>query len=97
VKVCQPGPELEHDLALLPDEPGVYFFKNAHNQTIYIGKAVSLRARVKSYWNTTSWSQRPKLAVMVPKISRVETILTNSEKEALILESTTVSQAKSQL
>ncbi|MBI4533392.1 MAG: excinuclease ABC subunit UvrC [Candidatus Melainabacteria bacterium] len=90
MKARQLSQALEYDLASLPDQPGVYFFKNEHNQTIYIGKAVNLRARVKSYWSTTSWGQRPKLAVMVPRIFKVEAILTNSEKEALILEATLV-------
>jgi len=84
--------ELSRQLAGIPDAPGVYVFKNNLGETIYIGKAVSLRNRVRSYWNETAWRERPKLAVMIPKVVSVETILTNSEKEALLLESTLVRQ-----
>ncbi len=82
--------ELERQLASLPDTPGVYLFKDEDQEIVYIGKALSLRSRVKSYWNSTGWRERPKLLVMMPKIVCIETILTNSEKEALILESTLV-------
>ncbi len=88
----RPSEELHRQLAGLPDAPGVYFFKDEDGSTIYIGKAVSLRSRVRSYWNTTSWRERPKLAVMVPKVRCIETIITNSEKEALILEANLVRQ-----
>ncbi len=90
MKAYQPSKELESQLASLPDSPGVYFFKNDAGETIYIGKAVCLRSRVRSYWNTTSWRERPKLAVMVPRVATIETIITNSEKEALILEATLI-------
>lgn len=84
--------ELAHQLSLLPDQPGVYVFRDAHGDRIYIGKALSLRSRVRSYWNETSWRERPKLAVMMPKVHSLETIVTNSEKEALLLEATLVRQ-----
>jgi excinuclease ABC subunit C len=85
-----PPEHIAEYLTKLPDAPGVYFFKDSDGETIYIGKAVSLKSRVRSYWNINSWAQRPKLAVMMPKVSAIETILTNSEKEALILEATLV-------
>ncbi len=90
MKAYRPSEELERQLAALPDAPGVYFFKDACGDPIYIGKAVSLRSRVRSYWNTTSWRERPKLAVMIPRVSGLETIITNSEKEALLLEATLI-------
>ena len=77
-------------LAALPDQPGVYIFKDKLGDIIYIGKALSLRSRVRSYWNNTTWLDRPKLAVLVPKVEDIETIITNSEKEALLLEATLV-------
>ncbi len=77
-------------MASLPDAPGVYVFKDQQGETIYIGKAVSLRNRVRSYWSGTSWRERPKLAVMMPRVESLETILTNSEKEALLLEATLI-------
>lgn len=82
--------ELKKHVAGLPDSPGVYQFLNERNEIIYIGKAISLKARVRSYWNQASWNERPKLAVMMPKVFKIETILTNSEKEALLLEATLI-------
>jgi excinuclease ABC subunit C len=84
--------ELTKQLASVPDASGVYIFKDQAGETIYIGKAVNLRARVRSYWNETSWAERPKLAVMIPKVAAIDTILTNSEKEALLLEATMIRQ-----
>ena len=82
--------ELKKQVSALPDNPGVYMFFNDRGDIIYIGKAVSLRSRVRSYWNSASWRERPKLAVMMPKVVRLETVLTNSEKEALLLEATLI-------
>src|SRR5262249_13269837 len=75
--------EIERKLASLPDSPGVYLFRNDLGENIYIGKALNLRNRVRSYWNEPAWRERPKLAVMMPKVKDLEVILTNSEKEAL--------------
>ncbi len=84
--------DLTRQLGGMPDNSGVYIFRDAHGEIIYIGKALSLRNRVRSYWNETSWRERPKLAVMIPKVVSIDTILTNSEKEALLLEATLVRQ-----
>ncbi len=84
--------EIVKQLAAVPDSAGVYIFKDELSEIIYIGKAVCLRSRVRSYWNETSWSERPKLAVMIPKVAGIDTILTNSEKEALLLEATLIKQ-----
>ncbi|MBS1956298.1 MAG: excinuclease ABC subunit UvrC [Cyanobacteria bacterium SZAS-4] len=84
--------DLTRQLGGMPDNSGVYIFKDTHGEIIYIGKALSLRNRVRSYWNETSWRERPKLAVMIPKVMSIDTILTNSEKEALLLEATLVRQ-----
>lgn len=82
--------ELERELKHISQEPGVYLFFDKYNRIIYIGKAIKLKSRVQSYWNTSNWSKRPKLKFLVPKIFRIETIVTKSEKEALILESNLV-------
>lgn len=76
----------------MPDSPGVYLFKNSEGENIYIGKALSLKSRVRSYFNQAAWRERPKLAVMMPKVKNLEVILTNSEKEALLLEANLVRQ-----
>jgi len=85
-----PTEQLTQQLATVPDAPGVYQFKNAEGEIIYIGKALSLKSRVRSYWNDNAWRERPKLAVLMPKVSEIDLIVTNSEKEALILEANLV-------
>lgn len=83
---------VQNALSTLPDSPGVYLFKDEEGTIIYIGKALSLKSRVKSYWMETSVRERPKLAVLMPKVSDVNIIVTNSEKEALLLEANLVRQ-----
>ncbi|MBU6451241.1 MAG: excinuclease ABC subunit UvrC [Cyanobacteria bacterium REEB67] len=94
MKAYTPSETLSKLLAALPDSPGCYIFKDENGETLYIGKALSLKMRVRSYWADTSWRERPKLAVMVPKVASFETILTNSEKEALLLEANLIRQVK---
>ncbi len=84
--------DLKRQLSALPDEPGVYLFRDLKGEVVYIGKALSLKSRVKSYWNQTAWRERPKLFVMMPKVAKLDTILTHSEKEALLLEATLIRQ-----
>ncbi|MBS2009581.1 MAG: excinuclease ABC subunit UvrC [Cyanobacteria bacterium SZAS TMP-1] len=93
-KAYTPTELLTKQLAALPDSPGCYIFKDASGEILYIGKALSLKLRVRSYWAETSWRERPKLAVMMPKVCSFETILTNSEKEALLLEANLIRQKK---
>ncbi len=81
---------INNQLNKLSKEPGVYLFYDRNDRIIYIGKAINLRSRVRSYWNESHWGERPKLKHLVPKITRIETIITKSEKEALILESNLV-------
>ena len=69
--------------------PGVYIFKNSAGKIIYVGKARSLRHRVRSYFQE-SRALDPKTQYLVSEISDLETIVTDSEVEALILESTLV-------
>lgn len=83
---------LKDSLKLLPDLPGVYLMHDAEDNIIYIGKAKNLKRRVKSYFNKKHDS--PKLIVMVPQIKRFEFIITDSEVEALILESHLIKKHK---
>ncbi|MCS7263614.1 MAG: excinuclease ABC subunit UvrC [Armatimonadetes bacterium] len=76
---------LTEKLAALPEEPGVYLFKDRRGRILYIGKAINLRNRVRSYFHGED-ATRPWLSEMVAKISDVEVLTTRSEKEALILE-----------
>jgi len=75
------------DLPDLPDAPGVYFFRNRQNQILYIGKATSLKDRVKSYFSNDLISARgPRLVDMVTQAETVTFEETDSVLEALILE-----------
>lgn len=72
-------------LAVLPEKPGVYLMHDASGKVIYVGKAVVLKNRVRSYFRNLA-SHTPKVKAMVAKIAEIETIVTSSEVEALILE-----------
>lgn len=76
----------------LPDSPGVYEFKDKQGKIIYIGKAKSLRNRVRQYFQSASPSFR--ISSMVSKISDFEVIKTDNEVEALILELNLIKQHK---
>ncbi|MBN2205761.1 MAG: excinuclease ABC subunit UvrC [Candidatus Aminicenantes bacterium] len=68
----------------LPRAPGIYFFKDARGEIVYIGKAVSLQDRVKSYFQPTS---DPKVRAILRETADVDYLLTDSEKDAVFLES----------
>ena len=87
MKAYSPSEQIVKQLSGLPDSPGCYIFKDDLGDILYIGKALSLRSRVRSYWTDISWRDRPKLAVMMPKVSLIETILTNSEKRGFAIRS----------
>ncbi|MCL5057394.1 MAG: excinuclease ABC subunit UvrC [Actinobacteria bacterium] len=72
-------------LKRLPDRPGVYIFRDAGGRVIYVGKAISLKNRVRSYFRAAS-SLSPKVRSMTEKAADLEYIVTDSEVEALILE-----------
>lgn len=75
----------EEDLKKLPDQPGVYIMHDIHDTIIYVGKAVSLRHRVRSYFQP-SHDEGLKKAMMVQNINYFEYIVCDSELEALVLE-----------
>ncbi|HXY55914.1 MAG TPA: excinuclease ABC subunit UvrC [Nitrospirota bacterium] len=75
----------EEKLHNLPDAPGVYLMKDARGHVIYIGKAVSLKNRVRSYFQKGAKGE--KIEIMVRQIADLETIVTHTELEALALES----------
>jgi excinuclease ABC subunit C len=80
---------LQQKIDHLPNEPGVYIYKNSQGKIVYVGKARSLRQRVRSYFQE-SRPLDPKTEHLVSEISDLEYIVTDNEVEALILESTLV-------
>ncbi|MGF3072531.1 excinuclease ABC subunit UvrC [Facklamia sp. P13069] len=84
---------IEQRLPLLPELPGCYLMKDANDKIIYVGKAKNLKNRVRSYFRGAHDSKTTKL---VSEIHHFETIVTNSNKEALILEINLIQQYKPQ-
>ncbi|MEE0745318.1 MAG: GIY-YIG nuclease family protein, partial [Anaerovoracaceae bacterium] len=77
--------DIQENLKNLPDGPGVYMHKDRLGNIIYVGKAVSLRNRVRQYFQSKK-NMAPKVRSMVEQIAEFEYITTGSEMEALILE-----------
>jgi len=84
---------LEDQIQSLPTSPGVYLMKDQAGTVLYIGKAKNLRSRVRTYFGK-SGDARLSLRFLMPKVRQVETILTDTEKEALILENTLIKKHK---
>ena len=77
--------DIQEQLKLLPEEPGVYLMKNKNDKIIYVGKAVSLKNRVRQYFQSSK-NHSSKVKSMVSNIASFEYIITDSELEALVLE-----------
>ncbi|MDR2873545.1 MAG: excinuclease ABC subunit UvrC [Methanobrevibacter sp.] len=76
----------------LPEKPGIYIMKDKHDKIIYIGKSKSLKKRVKSYFKDKH--ETPKTHVLMKRFHSLEYIITESEKEALILEANLIKKHK---
>src|SRR5208282_5518318 len=85
--------ELREKVAGLPTEPGVYLFKDAAEKILYVGKARSLRNRVKSYFLESHWADA-KTGSLVREIADLEFIVVDNEREALALENVLIKQHK---
>ena len=78
-------------LNLYPTEPGVYLMKDAKGRVLYIGKANNLRSRVKQYFSERR-DERPMVPVLLSQVDAIETVVTLTEKDALILENNLIKQ-----
>lgn len=86
-------PEIvEQKLENLPSRPGCYVFYDADGRVLYVGKAKSLRARVRSYFQEGGSDQRAFIAVLPKLLGDIETFVTETEKEALILENSLIKE-----
>jgi len=92
-----PASGIKDKLALVSSQPGVYLMKDTHGKVIYVGKAKSLKKRLSSYFarigNSTSRTDM-KTEILIRNIWDFDTIITDSEKEALILESNLIKRYK---
>jgi excinuclease ABC subunit C len=82
--------DLKDTIARLPEQPGVYLYSNAAGETIYVGKARSLRDRVRSYLGAAGLN--PRTDALLDEIARVDVIVTDSVVEALALENNLIKQ-----
>ena len=84
---------LSRQLAALPDKPGVYLWKNAGGEVVYVGKAKSLRSRVPSYFGPDAQGT-PERAALSGQIADLETIIVPNEAQALLLENNLIKEHK---
>ena len=83
--------DIAEELKKLPKSPGVYLMHDAKDEIIYVGKAISLRNRVRQYFQS-SRGKSQKILQMVSRIARFEYIVTDSELEALVLENNLIKE-----
>ena len=84
---------IEEELKKLPGKPGVYIMHDDHDNIIYVGKAISLKNRVRQYFQS-SRNHTEKIKQMVSHVSYFEYIITDSELEALVLENNLIKEHK---
>jgi excinuclease ABC subunit C len=88
-------PSLEATLQGLPDRPGVYLMKDDRGDVVYVGKAQSLRSRVRSYWQkATPAGDIHRIRSVIDRVAEVEYTLTDSVSEALLLEANLIKRFK---
>jgi excinuclease ABC subunit C len=84
---------IRDDLKFIPNQPGVYLMKDLQGRVLYVGKAASLRNRVRSYFQSAR-NLSPRIEQMVRQVDRVEHIVTASAVEALVLESNFIKEKR---
>jgi len=88
-----PGPELASKLEQLPRRPGIYRFVNAAGETLYVGKAKTLRDRVRSYFRRSA-DHAPHIERMVSEVADLDVIVVDTEMEALLLEANLIKRER---
>jgi len=86
--VAETNEKISAKLHFLPEQPGVYLWKDKQGEIIYVGKALNLKNRIKSYLNPSG--KDPKTEQLVKNIVDLEYIITNSENDAFLLEATLI-------
>ncbi len=86
--------EVVEKLASLPANPGCYLFSDADGETLYVGKAKSLRSRVRSYFQAGGTDDRAFIPMLRRLVAGLETLVTATEKEAAILENSLIKERK---
>ena len=81
-----PGPRIKATLKHLPDAPGVYLMKDQAGRVLYVGKAQSLRNRVRQYWQASRSTAPLRIESAIEQVADVEYTLTDTVSEALLLE-----------
>ncbi len=84
---------IEEELKKLPDKPGVYIMKDKNDEIIYVGKAISLKKRVRQYFQSQK-NNPPKVNAMISHIHEFEYIIVDNEVEALVLEQNLIKKNK---
>ncbi len=82
---------IQAQLKTLPRKPGIYMMRDVNGKVIYVGKAISLRSRVRSYFHASAW-ENPKVRALASEVADLEFIVTDSELEALILEANLIKE-----
>jgi excinuclease ABC subunit C len=85
-----PIQDLKDQIARLPEQPGVYLYSNRAGETVYVGKARSLRDRVRTYLG--AYGASPRMDALLDEVTRVDVIVTDSVVEALALENNLIKQ-----
>src|SRR3990167_6708707 len=81
---------LQEKIRHFPTRPGVYLMKDARAVVLYVGKANNLRARVRSYFHSQKKSDRYQIRFLMSRVADIEYLVTDTEKEALLLEHTLI-------